>query len=259
MAEHPALGTAEELPSDYRATLQELQVVPAWTVLRGVMPLNKPAHQANAVHWKYRDLRPQLLRAGDLVPVEKAERRVLALVNSGYDANRLATLPSIFFGLQLIMPGERAPNHRHIPAAARIIVEGEGAYTTVEGEKIGMEVGDVILTPPHHWHDHGHEGKEPVIWMDVLDHPLAVPLDIYYSITGKRADSYSNEQDSGDTLYRGAGLVPYREPDERLPAYPLRRFRWSRVRETLDAVADVTLVMRRFTCVTSIPRPGRVL
>jgi gentisate 1,2-dioxygenase len=51
------------------------------------------------------------------------------------------------------------------------------------------EVGDVILTPPHYWHDHGHEGKEPVIWMDVLDHPLAVPLDISYSIPGKLADS----------------------------------------------------------------------
>jgi gentisate 1,2-dioxygenase len=240
MADHPALGTVEELPSEYRATLEDLKVVPAWTVLRGVMPLHKPAHQAEAVHWRYRDVRPQLLRAGQLVPVEKAERRVLALVNPGYSPDRLATLPSIFFGLQLIMPGERAPNHRHIPAAARIIIEGEGAYTTVEGEKIRMDVGDLILTPPHHWHDHGHEGKEPVIWMDVLDHPLAVPLDISYSIPGKLADSYSNTPDSGETYYRCAGLVPYRGPSETPPAYPLRRFRWSRVREALDAVAEAS-------------------
>jgi gentisate 1,2-dioxygenase len=234
-----ALGTAEELPTDYRTTLQDLKVVPAWTVLRGVMPLHKPAQQAQATHWRYSDVRPQLLRAGDLVPVEKAERRVLALVNPGYSADRLATLPSIFFGLQLIMPGERAPSHRHIPAAARIIIEGEGAYTTVQGEKIRMDVGDVILTPPHHWHDHGHEGKEPVIWMDVLDHPLAVPLDISYSIPGELAESHSNAPDSGDTFYRTAGLVPYRYPSEGAPGYPLRRFRWVRVREALDAVADV--------------------
>src|SRR3984893_14272361 len=142
-----ALGTAAELPADYRARLQELSVLPAWTLLRSVMPIGKPVQQAQPFHWRYSDLRAELIRAGDLVPVEKAERRVLALVNPGFSPDRLATLPSIFFGLQLINPGERAPSHRHIPAAARIIVEGEGAYTTVEGEKIPMHGGGVILTP----------------------------------------------------------------------------------------------------------------
>ena len=233
-----ALGTAAELPVDYRNRLQELSVLPAWTLLRSVMPVGQPVHQAQPFHWRYRDLRTELIRAGDLVPVEKAERRVLALVNPGFSSDRLATLPSIFFGLQLINPGERAPSHRHIPAAARIIVEGEGAYTSVEGEKVLMDTGDLILTPPQYWHDHGHEGRAPMIWMDVLDHPLAVPLDISYVIPGKLAEHHSNAPDAGDTFYRCAGLVPYREPNERRPNYPLRRYRWQRVRDALDAVAD---------------------
>lgn len=234
------LGTAEELPSDYRERLRQLSVLPAWTLLRAVMPVGKPINQARSVHWSYRALRAEMLRAGELVPVEKAERRVLALVNPGLAAERMATLPSIFFGLQLIKPGERAPRHRHIPAAARIIVEGERAYTTVEGEKILMDVGDIILTPPNHWHDHGHEGSEPMIWMDVLDHPLAVPLDISYVVPGGLAETLSNIPDSSETYYRCAGLVPYREPHERRPDYPLRRFQWKRARKALVAVAEVS-------------------
>jgi gentisate 1,2-dioxygenase len=181
MSTSETLGTAAELPTDYRRRLEELSVLPAWTLLRSIMPVGKAVNQAKPFQWRYRDLRAELIRAGDLVPVEKAERRVLALVNPGFSADRLATLPSIFFGLQLIKPGERAPSHLHIPAAARVIMEGEGAYTSVEGEEVLMDEGDLILTPPHFWHDHGHDGRDPMIWMDVLDHTLAVPLEFLTS------------------------------------------------------------------------------
>ena len=78
-----------------------------------------------------------------------------------------------------------------------------------------------------------------MIWMDVLDHPLVVPLDISYVIPGPLAEHHSNAPDAGDTLYRCAGLVPYRDPNEKRPDYPLRRYRWSRVREALTAMAEV--------------------
>ena len=35
-----------------------------------------------------------------------------------------------------------------------------------------MQRGDVILTPSWHWHDHGNEGTDPVIWLDGLDLPI---------------------------------------------------------------------------------------
>ena len=161
MNEMTSPPSAAELPPEYRARLASLSLLPAWTLLRAVMPVGAPVHQAQAKHWCYRDIRPELLRAGQLVTAERAERRVLAFVNPGIDPARMSTMPSIFFGLQLILPGERAPNHRHVPAAARIIVEGEGAYTTVNDEKIRMEPGDIVFTPPHRWHDHGHEGVGP--------------------------------------------------------------------------------------------------
>ena len=240
MAEVADLQRADELPSDYRARLDELNVLPAWTLLRALLPVGAAAPQAQATKWSYAKLRPSLLRAAKLVPMEKAERRVLGYINPGLDRARLSTLPSIFFGLQLIMPGERAPNHKHIPAAARIIIEGEGAYTTVDGEKLQMEEGDVVLTPPLHWHDHGHEGKGPVVWMDVLDHPLAVPLDISYVIPGKMADGYNEQPDAGDTFYSCPGLIPYRAPGERGPDYPLRRFQWRKVQGALIATSEVS-------------------
>lgn len=59
-----------------------------------------------------------------------------------------------------------------------MIVEGGGAYTTVNGEKCPMHRGDLILTPTGQWHEHGHDGTEPVVWLDVLDLPL-----IYYMET----------------------------------------------------------------------------
>ncbi len=239
MAEVATLQRADELPLDYRSGLDAQNLLPAWTLLRALMPVGAAAPVAQPAQWSYAKLRPYLMRAAELVPMEKAERRVLGYVNPGLDRARLSTLPSIFFGLQLIMPGERAPNHKHIPAAARIIIEGEGAYTTVDGEKLHMEEGDVVLTPPLHWHDHGHEGKGPVVWMDVLDHPLAVPMDISYVVPGKMADGYNEQPDAGDTWYSCPGLVPYRAPGARGPDYPMRRFRWQRVKQALIASSEV--------------------
>jgi gentisate 1,2-dioxygenase len=226
---------ADELPAEYRRAVDRSNVLPAWTLLRAVMPVGKPMNQARSFHWSLPRAAGRALRAGELVPVEKAERRVLALVNPGLSAERMATLPSIFFGLQLIKPGERAPRHRHIPAAARIIVEGKSAYTTVEGEKIPMETGDIILTPPNHWHDHGHEGRDPMIWMDVLDHPLAVPL--FPCCAGELADAQSNAPDAR-TLTIDARPSSYREPSSaRLPAAEVSM---ERICDTLAAVADAS-------------------
>lgn len=110
------------------------------------------------------------MEAGNLVTAEEAERRVLMLVNPTLQAP--CTTDSIYAGLQLILPNETAPAHRHVAFALRFIIEGSGGFTAVEGEKMMMERGDVILTPSWTWHDHGNEGAGPVIWLDGLDLPL---------------------------------------------------------------------------------------
>lgn len=136
--------------------------------------------------WKYDQLRPQLLEAGRLILSEQAERRVLMLTNpalgkstassvhnrSDTDEDGVYTSDTLYGGLQLINPGETAPAHRHLAFALRFIIEGSKGFTAVSGEKIIMEQGDVILTPSWKWHDHGHEGEGPMIWLDGLDLPL---------------------------------------------------------------------------------------
>lgn len=122
--------------------------------------------------WRYRDLRPELLRAAALVTTHEAERRVLMLENPGI-AGTTYTTTCINSGLQIILPGEVAPAHRHSTNALRFIIEGTGAYSTVEGERVMMQPGDFVLTPYWTWHDHGHQGTEPVVWLDALDNPIA--------------------------------------------------------------------------------------
>jgi gentisate 1,2-dioxygenase len=131
--------------------------------LRAALPYGKPSRRTVPTLWRYGDLRPELMRAGELTPVEMAEQRVLVLCNPGLGPEQLKATPSIYIGMQLILPGETAPNHLHTPSAVRIVVEGDGGLTVVRGERLQMKKGDLILTPPGLWRQHGHEGNEPVV------------------------------------------------------------------------------------------------
>jgi gentisate 1,2-dioxygenase len=234
-----ALATFDELPTAYRQSLTEKNLVPIWPLLRAVLPHDKPDRRTRPVLWRYRDLRPELLKAGELTPIEKAERRVLALANPGLGLENMQATASIFIGLQLILPGETAPNHRHSPSAVRMVIEGNGGYTVVQGEKCPMEKGDLILTPSGLWHQHGHDGTGPVVWLDALDLPIVHALEASYAVEGE-AQTVRNEPDSSQSRYRRAGLVPYRSLDARRTRYPLLRYPWKEVREALTALAEVT-------------------
>ena len=230
------LGTLEELPPEYRQSLTERNLLPLWPSLRNFLPYGKPIRETAPVLWRYDDIRPLLLRAGELTPIEKAERRVLVLANPGLGLDRVRATPTIYLGMQLILPGETAPNHRHTPSAIRFAVEGEGAYTVVEGEKLPMAHGDLILTPPKLWHEHGHEGIGPVIWLDALDLPLIHDIEASYCIDGA-SQAVANAPDSSQTAYRRAGLLPYAALDSRKRDFPLLRFPWTDVREALTGFA----------------------
>jgi gentisate 1,2-dioxygenase len=130
----------------------------------------QPAPSAIPYIWKYEVLRALLLRAADFITAEEAQRRVFRLDNPGLESGR--TTDTLFAGLQCILSGERAPAHRHTPFALRLVIEGNGAYTSVDGERIWMEPGDLILTPSWRYHDHGKTGEGPMIWLDGLDTPL---------------------------------------------------------------------------------------
>jgi gentisate 1,2-dioxygenase len=229
------LGRLEDLPVEYRNQLTQQNLAPLWPSLRGVLPPDKPTLNTRATHWSYRNLRPLLMRAGELTPIEKAERRVLVLANPGHGLEKMQASAAIYLGMQLLLPGEWAPAHRHTPNAVRMIVEGEGAYTTVDGEKCPMSRGDLILTPTGLWHEHGHDGDKPVVWLDVLDLPLVYYLEASYHIDGKRQ---AVKPGRGDRTYGRAGVVPTPVFERTRSAYPMLRYPWSETRAALEALAS---------------------
>lgn len=226
------LGTLEELPQDYRDDMAKAGVAPLWPMMRNVLPHDIPNPVTRSGYWAFGDLRPLLLRAGDLTPVEKAERRVLVLSDPGRGTGAMQATSTIYLGMQLLLPGESAPAHRHTPSAVRIIVEGTGGYTVVEGERLPMEEGDLVLTPGGEWHDHGHDGADPVIWLDALDLPLFVYLEGSYAIGGD-LQAQRNRPDASELEYRAAGLAPSRQSGTRPRRYPMMRYPWVRTEDAL--------------------------
>lgn len=98
------LGTLEDLPESYRNELTEQNLVPLWPNMRAVLPPKVPSRKTRTLRWDYEVVRPLLLQAGELTPMEKAERRVLVLANPGHGLNNMQATPSIYMGLQLILP-----------------------------------------------------------------------------------------------------------------------------------------------------------
>ena len=228
------LGRIEDLPQDYVQDLRDLNLVPLWPSLRGVLPPKVPTRQTQPTCWAYKDIKPLLLKAGELTPIEKAERRVLVLANPGHGLEKMQASAAMYLGMQLLMPGEWAPSHRHTPNAVRMVVEGEGAWTTVDGEKCPMQRGDLILTPTGRWHEHGHDGTEPVIWLDVLDLPLVYYMEASYHINGDRQTVVPGQ---GDKQYARGGVVPSHVFERSKKAYPMLRYAWTDAKVALEAMA----------------------
>ena len=126
--------------------------------------------------WKWQDIYDSLVRAGEVISLENSERRVVRLVNPGLDRKHAFATHTIQVSFQYVKPGENARAHRHTPAALRFVIQGEGGYTTVNGQQCVMEPGDLILTPNMTWHDHSNDGDAPIVWLDGLDFPLVTAL-----------------------------------------------------------------------------------
>jgi gentisate 1,2-dioxygenase len=227
------LGRLDDLPEEYREALSARNLVPLWPSLRSVLPPGKPAPRTRPTQWSYQALRPLLLQAGELTPIEKAERRVLVLANPGHGLEKMQASSAIYLGMQLLLPGEWAPAHRHTPNAVRMIVEGEGAYTTVDGEKCPMSRGDLILTPSGMWHEHGHDGTEPVVWLDVLDLPLVYYMEASYVTEGP---SQPINAELTERAYQRGGIVPSPVFSRSGKRFPMLRYPWADVRAALLAL-----------------------
>jgi gentisate 1,2-dioxygenase len=208
-----------------------------------------PVSIAIPYSWSYQEARERLFSLSDLLTQEEAERRNINFVNPALkDFMPAAAMPSLRGGIQLLLPGEKAFSHRHSANAFRLILEAPetGAYTTVEGNKLSMHMGDLLLTPNWTWHNHGNDGDSHVIWYDGLDVMLAYWLGgVFYEemqdVTDKAyQDDYEHESNAITDTY-GPGLIHRRTmyPD-RIPTSdnPLIYYPYSKARQHLQNLAD---------------------
>lgn len=188
--------------------------------------------------WKYRDFRPLLFRAAEIVPMELAERRALFMANPGILHDWQAS-NTLLANLQIIKPGEVAPSHRHAAAALRLIVEGSGAYTAVDGEKSYMEPGDFVTTPGGTWHDHGHDGSAPMVWLDGLDVPLVQFLEAAsYEPYPEWKQKLTRPDDASLRLYGSGSLKPTWVRHDAKHS-PLLNYKFSQTYATLKSLAEL--------------------
>jgi gentisate 1,2-dioxygenase len=206
--------------ADYYERIGTRHMTPLWEVLGALVP-PQPRSPASPHLWRYGEVRDQVMEAGSLISAEEAERRVLILENPALRGQSCIT-QSLYAGLQLIMPGEVAPAHRHTQSALRLVLDGEGAYTAVDGERTTMRRGDFIITPAWTWHDHGNLGDQPVVWLDGLDIPIVRFLDAGFAERSERTSQQALRPE-GDALARyGANMVPLDYQPK--PADPTRVF-----------------------------------
>ncbi len=158
-------------------------------------------------------------------------RRVLILENPAMAGSACIT-PTLYAGLQLILPGEVAPSHRHTQSALRFIVEGEGAYTAVDGERTIMHEGDFVITPTWTWHDHGNDSSKPMVWLDGLDIPLVAMFNAGFAENGETDEQVvTTPQGTSDAKY-ASGLLPVDWKPAKQTS-PIFNYPYARTREAL--------------------------
>jgi len=215
----------------YYGKLSQHNLAPLWTVFASIIT-TEPRSSCIPYLWKYEELKPLMLEAGGLITAKEAERRVLILENPGMPGESKITT-SLYAGLQLVLPGEVAPAHRHSQSALRFVVDGSGAHTAVNGERTLMEAGDFVITPPWTWHDHGNLSGQPMIWLDGLDIPIVSFFDASF------AQAYSSDEqpvsrEVNDSAARyGANMLPVDYQKDRL-ASPIFNYPYERTREALE-------------------------
>lgn len=222
--------------TDYYNRIGQNHMAPLWEVLHALVP-TEPRGPVAAAQWRYAAVRDQVMEAGRLITAEKAERRVLILENPAM-RGRSSITQSLYAGLQLILPGEVAPAHRHTQSALRLVLDGEGAYTAVNGERTTMRRGDFIITPAWTWHDHGNLGDQPVVWLDGLDIPLVQFFDAGFAEKSEVLSQPPTHAE-GETLARfGGNMLPVDYEQKAHEPSPLFVYPFQQTRQNLVTVAS---------------------
>ncbi len=225
---------AEKGRVDFYGRAKSQHLAPLWRVLHGLVTA-EPVPRCVAAMWRYDEVRPYLMEACGLISTEEAERRVMVFENPGLPGQSRIT-QSLFGGLQIILPGEIAPAHRHTASALRFILEGRDAYTAVGGERTMMEPGDFVITPSMTWHDHGNVGSEPMVWLDGLD------MHIVNMFGASFRDNYPGKvhpvdrPDDASIAEAGSNLLPI-DGQYKSQTSPIFNYTFARTRAALDGLS----------------------
>jgi len=227
------------------------QFIGLWEIVKSVEGIEKPKGMQPYL-WPWSRLRPLMQTVGQNISLEDADRRVIIMSNPGAQKRHHSTT-TLYLSCSIYNGGEKAPVHRHTSNASRFVLEGSGGYTTIEGEKCIMSRGDLIVTPAGTWHDHGNDGTEPVIWVDVLDLPLVENLDVNFfefdhyetKPDGKKVlsefQTITLPTDHSTNLYSTGGLRPSFVDHTRGESIgtPMFVYRWEHALEALNSMRNL--------------------
>ena len=190
----------------YYERISKYDMAPLWEKLRELVG-NEPHTACVPAIWRFRDVKAMVMESADLISAKEAERRVLVLENPALRGQSRIT-QTLYAGLQLIMPGEVAPAHRHTASAIRFIMDGAGAYTSVEGERTYMSPGDFVLTANWATHDHGNTTDTPMIWLDVLDLPTVNFFEAMFAEHLDEERQPVRHADGDSAAFYASGVLP---------------------------------------------------
>lgn len=155
--------------------------------------------------WEYRKAREMLYELSEMLSPEEADRVNVQFENPGLkDYFPAATTQTMRGGIQLLKPGQIAPTHKHSPNAFRFVLESasDQTFTIVDGTKIPMMKGDLILTPNWTWHDHRNTGTSDTIWFDGLDLIFSYWIGaIFYSTMGGKNQQIERDVAANEALH----------------------------------------------------------
>ncbi len=209
---HPGRGEPDpkhnlaKMREAYYERIYRHDMTPLWKVMNTIIT-DEPLTRCAPAIWHYRDVKSLVMESGSLITAEEAKRRVLILENPGMRGEARAT-NTLFAGIQMILPGEVAPAHRHVSSAIRFVLDGQGAYTAVEGEKAFMSPGDFVITANWAAHDHGNPSDKPMLWLDVLDYPAVNFYEACFAEDFEEVTQATKGQDGDSLAFYGSGVLP---------------------------------------------------
>src|SRR5580704_9377652 len=231
----------EAVRQGFYGRIAKKDMAPLWKVMGSVVT-KEPVTRCQPHVWHYDDVKALVLESGGLITAEEAQRRVLVLENPALHGESKAT-NTLFAGIQMILPNEVAPAHRHVSSAIRFVLDGEGAYTAVEGEKSYMSRGDFVITANWAPHDHGNTSNKAMLWLDVLDFPV---VNFYEASFAEHFDDAMQEtkRGDGDSLnFYGSGVLP--DGTKTMGRTPVINYTYKRTRPIVERMMQTGEIDKR--------------